>query len=283
MWGKILVIVLAVLLLLSVGALYLLDERVSAADEDTISLPVVMYHHISRDPAKWGPYVVSESEFEADLKWLRSHGYETVSVQNLLDWEAGAFTMPEKPCMITLDDGARSTMAYAEPLLARYGFCAVSAVIGSVCQKFSENGETDDELSSLSWEAARDMAERGTVEIICHTWNMHSLGQRRGCARMQGESETAYRYALSRDLSRFLTACEAAGLRLTPAIAYPYGAYSRATTEAVADFGFLAAFTCDEKVNRLTGAEEELLHLGRFNRPHGASGEKIFEKWEENS
>ena len=51
----------------------------------------------------------------------------------------------------------------------------------------------------------------------------------------------------------------------------------------MADFGFLAAFTCDEKVNRLTGAEGELLHLGRFNRPHGAAGEKIFAKWEENS
>ena len=60
------------------------------------------------------------------------------------------------------------------------------------------------------------------------------------------------------------------------------GAYSRATTSAARDFGFQAAFTCEEKVNMLDRSEGELLRLGRFNRPHGADGEKIFEIWEEN-
>ena len=78
------------------------------AEPAPIRLPIVMYHHISREPAAWGPYVVSEAELERDLKWLKDHGYETVSVQDLLDWEAGAFTMPEKmkimmaPRIITL-------------------------------------------------------------------------------------------------------------------------------------------------------------------------------------
>ena len=154
----------------------------------------------------------------------------------------------------------------------------LSAVIGSVCDKFSANGEQDPELSSLSWEAAGEMASRGRIEVICHTWEMHALSPRRGCSRQKGESETAYRSALTKDLSRFLTESAAHGLALTPAIAYPYGAYSRATVQAVEDFGFLAAFTCDEQVNHLSGAAEELLRLGRFNRPHGDAGRKIFEK-----
>ncbi len=276
---KLRILWLAVCLALLFAAL---PFRAAAGEKAGLALPIVMYHHISQNPASWGPYVVSVSEFEADLRWLRDHGYETVSVQNLLDWEDGRFEMPEKPCMITLDDGAWSTMAYAEPLLAQYGFCGAAAVIGSVCTEFSENGEHDPELSSLSWEAARDMAERGTVEVICHSWDMHSLSPRRGCARMAGEREAVYRYALSKDLSRFLTEAEARGLDLSPAIAYPYGAYSKATLEAVRDFGFPAAFTCDERVNRLAGTEGELLRLGRFNRPHGASGKKIFAIWEEN-
>ena len=265
------------------AALSLCMAGAAAADRETVSLPVVMYHHISRDPAAWGPYVISEAELERDLQWLKAHGYETVSVQNLLDWEAGRFSMPEKPCMITFDDGACSTAAYAEPLLERYGCCGVAAVIGSVCEQFSDNGEADPELSNLSWEAARDMAERGTIEVICHTWDMHRLTPRRGCSRRAGESEAAYRLALSGDLSRFLHGSAAHGVALTPAIAYPYGAYSRATLDAARDFGFLAGFTCDEKVNRLTRGADELLRLGRFNRPHGVAGEKIFRVWEENS
>jgi len=280
---RIVILVLVALLILSLAALYLLENRGIAAQRDAVALPVVMYHDVSRNPASWGPYVVSEAELESDLKWLKAHGYQTVSVQNLLDWENGAFTMPEKPCMITFDDGACSTAAYAEPLLERCGFCGVAAVIGSVCSEFSANGERDPELSNLSWEAVRDMAERGTIEVICHSWDMHSLGPRRGCGRMRGESEDAYRDALFQDLGRFLGESAAHSVPLAPAVAFPYGAYSRATIEAVRDLGFSAAFTCDERVNRLTGAEGELLRLGRFNRPHGAAGEKIFRSWEENS
>ena len=260
-----------------------LPARSAAAEAETVSLPVVMYHDISRDPAQWGPYVVSEAELEADLRWLRDHGYETVSVQDLLDWEIGEFIMPEKPCMITFDDGACSVAAYAEPLLARYGFCGVAAVIGSVCETFSENGEADPELSNLSWEGARDLAARGTVEVICHSWDMHRLSPRKGCGMRWGEDESAYRRALTADLRCFLQASEAHGVSLTGAIAFPYGAYSRETIETVRELGFLAAFTCEERVNRLSRAEDELLRLGRFNRPHGAAGEKIFRKWEENS
>ena len=270
----------AMLALLALGTAAAAAAR---AERETVALPIVMYHHISRNPASWGPYVIAPWELESDLQWLRDHGYETVSVQNLLDWEAGTFTMPEKPCMITFDDGACSTAAYAEPLLARYGFCGAAAVIGSVCTQFSENGEADPELSNLSWEAVRDLAGRGTIEVICHSWDMHRLAPRKGCGRMTGESEADYRAALEADLTRFLSESEAHGVALSPAIAYPYGAYSRATLETACAIGFPVGFTCDEKTNRLTRAEGELLRLGRFNRPHGAAGEKIFRIWEENS
>lgn len=255
----------------------------AASERKGVSLPVLMYHDVSRDPASWGPYVVSEAELESDLRWLREHGYETVSVQNLLDWEAGSFVMPEKPCMITFDDGACSTAAYAEPLLERYGFRAAAAVIGSVCTQFSENGEADPELSNLSWEAVRDLAGRGTIEVICHSWDMHRLAPRKGCGRMTGESEAGYRAALEADLRRFLAESKAQGVALSPAIAYPYGAYSRTALETACALGLPVGFTCDERVNRLTRADGELRRLGRFNRPHGAAGEKIFRIWEENS
>ena len=255
----------------------------AAAQREDVRLPVVMYHDISRNPASWGPYVISEAELERDLQWLRANGYETVSVQNLLDWESGQFAMPEKPCMITFDDGAYSVAAYAEPLLEKYGFCGVAAVIGSVCETFSENGEHDAELSNLSWEAAREMAERGTIEVICHTWDMHRLYPRKGCSRKSGESEEAYRASLLRDLRRFAEESADRGVYLSDAIAYPFGAYSRATLDTVAQFGYRVGFTCDEKVNRLTRSQGELLRIGRFNRPHGAAGEKIFGIWEEKS
>lgn len=252
------------------------------AAEEEVRLPVVMYHHVSKDAGKWNDYVISAEEFESDLQWLSDHGYETVSVPQLLAWEAGEYVMPEKPCMITFDDGFESTAAYAEPLLEQYGFCGVAAVIGSVCEKFSALNEHDPELSNLSWEDVRAMAERGTVEVQCHTWDLHSLQSGKGCGKLRGESEASYRYRLSGDLGRFLRACREHGVQISPSIAYPYGAYSQETTAAVRDFGFLAAFTCTEKINRLTKTDGELYDLGRYNRPHGVSSEKFFAIWEEN-
>ena len=51
----------------------LLPFRSAAEAPEALRLPIVMYHHISRDPARWGTYVVSEAEFERDLQWLRAH------------------------------------------------------------------------------------------------------------------------------------------------------------------------------------------------------------------
>jgi len=72
------------------------------------------------------------------------------------------------------------------------------------------------------------------------------------------------------------------GVTLTSAIAYPYGAYIAATAETAGELGFRAGFTCEEKVNLLTGDAQELMTLGRYNRPHGAKGEAVFAQWEEN-
>jgi len=256
-----------------------LPRRAEAAGE--LRLPVVMYHHVSENPARWNDYVISPAELESDLETLARLGYRSIRVRDLLDWTEGRFTMPEKPCLIPFDDGNESTMAYAEPLLEKHGFTAACAVIGAVCEKFSALDEHDPELSNLSWEDAAAMSARGTVEILCHTWDMHALHPRRGCAPLRGEGKEAYRRALESDLQTFLDAAAAHGVTLTPAIAYPYGAYTASTAELVRDMGFRAAFTCEEQVNVLSGDARELFSLGRYNRPHGVSGAAFFARWEQ--
>lgn len=251
----------------------------SVSAENGVALPIVMYHHISPTSEKWNDYVISLEEFRADMEYLNEHGWTPVSVTQLLEWSRGEFTMPEKPCIISFDDGFSSTAEYAEPILAQLGFRAVVAVIGSVCQQYSENGEYDPEWSDMSWEQAAEMAARGVIQVQCHTWDLHSKGNF-GCRKIAGESAEHYSCRIREDLGRFLEESERHGLELTGTIAYPYGAYERQTTAIIKEIGFLAAFTCTEKINILSGDEDELYHLGRFNRPHGVSSEKFFEKWE---
>lgn len=265
-------------MLISFLFLPLFTARAAGEPRESVDLPVLMYHQMSQKQSKEGKYVVSVKTFEADLDYLQREGYESITVRQLFDWYDGKGTLPEKPVLITFDDGYESTLAYAGPLLKQHGFTAVVAVIGSVADQYTALPDHDLAYSHLSWEAAAEMAREGVFEIQCHTFDMHSLESRRGCAPKKWEEEWAYRAALSKDLQTFLQRCGQYGVDCVMSIAYPFGSYTAATVEIVKELGFRASFTCEERVNCLTGDTEELYHLYRFNRPGGISTEDFFSK-----
>ena len=273
---KMLAFCMTAFILLSATAAYAVEET---EDEQIVNLPIVMYHHLTKEASICNDYVLLIDDFESDLKYLKENGFSSISLQNLLDWHKGNFEMPEKPIMITFDDGYESTGVYAQPLLEQYGFCAIVAVIGSVTQLHTEYDEHNPAYSHLSWEEVRSLALCENMEVQCHTWDMHNLTPRKGCAKRYNEGDYEYRLNLSKDLSRYLTECEKHEVNTMLGIAYPFGEFSKLTTEIVKDMGFLAAFTCSERINKLSGDEAELLYLARFNRPHGPSSENFFAKW----
>ena len=263
---------------LSALSLLICAGRLGTAAE-TVTLPVVMYHHISEDVSRLGPYVISPEELESDLAYLTGRGYTSVTAEDLIAWTEGRFAMPEKPVMLTFDDGYESTFVYAQPILARYGMRGVTAVIGSVAQQYSETEDHHLAYSHLSWETLGLMAKAGVFELECHTWDMHRLSPRRGCAPMEGESDADYRAALSEDLTRFQEEfSRKLGLR-ADVLVMPYGAYTNTTLEIAEKLGFRCAFTCEEKINQLTGSPDELMRIGRYNRPSGPDSEEFFSRW----
>ena len=272
------------LLLFSAAALTLSLLAASAGSAaESVSLPVVMYHQISEDSAMLGAYVISPEELESDLRLLREKGYTSVTAKDLLAWKEGRAALPEKPVMITFDDGYESTLVYAQPLLKEYGMRGVVAVIGSVAQQYSETEDHNIAYSHLNWQSLREMAADGTLEIQCHTWDMHRLEPRRGCSRNPGESEEAYRAALAEDLMRFQEVCTRELGFTSDVLVLPYGAYSGETLDHAEGLGFRCVFTCEERINQLTGETGELIMIDRLNRPSGPGSEEFFSKWDQRS
>ena len=164
-----------ILVFILLAAMLIFPASAAADADNCVKLPIVMYHHLSPKQKLWGDYVLSPDELESDLRYLREQGYESITTKQLIQWSKGEAQLPEKPVMITFDDGYESTLVYGGPLLEKYGFQAVIAVIGSAADLFSEKRDHMLDYSYLAWDAVRDISYGDIFEIQCHTYTMHKL------------------------------------------------------------------------------------------------------------
>lgn len=252
--------------------------QTTAEMETGIQLPVIMYHSILKDQARAGQYVLSPDALASDLDYLKKAGYQTVSVAELLDYVDGTGDLPEKPVMITFDDGYYNNYLYAYPLLQERGMKAVVSVIGAETARYTETGQENAYWSYLSEERLREMEESGVFEIQNHSYDLHETNGRKGCLKRRGEDDSAYRSLLTEDTQKAQALLADAGVAVPLCYAYPYGACNRETEEVLKGLGFRCTLGCSEKMNTITRNPDCLFLLGRFNRPSGISSSAFFAK-----
>lgn len=248
--------------------------------EGETAMPILMYHSVTRDESLTSAYVVTEAQFESDMKYLRDNGYNAVFVSEIADFVLSGTPLPEKPIAITLDDGYVNNLSYVLPLLAKYDMKATISIVGACSESAAADRYDNMTFAHMSFAEAAALQESGYVEIGNHTYSMHEnvSGARRGCTRMSGESEEDYKAALRADLSKlqgYITQC--VNINATT-FTYPFGKISPESTDVLKELGFTAALTCNPGINHLSGDPDELLALKRLNRPGSTTTEKFMEK-----
>ncbi|MGQ0601333.1 MAG: polysaccharide deacetylase family protein [Anaerolineales bacterium] len=92
----------------------------------TVRLPILMYHYIEPWPADADKYrqslTVKPEDFAAQMQYLHDNGYAVVSLYDLSEAIALGKPLPEKAVALTFDDGYRTLMDYAVPVMQSYGF-----------------------------------------------------------------------------------------------------------------------------------------------------------------
>jgi len=236
----------------------------AAGEEETRELPILMYHSVSE--RQRGTYFVSPTTLREDLRVLKKRGYQSVTLAEVKSFLKGRGTLPEKPILLTFDDGHYNNAYYALDILKEEGFTAVLNVIGCFTEYSSTHEKDQPEYSHLTWEEIGDLARSGVFEIGSHTYRMHAYKPRFGIKRMAGESPEAYRNALENDLKELEQALiEKSGV-LPVAFAYPFGAYDDESEEIVKEH-YDTIFTCYERINLLKKGEAgKLSRLYRINR-----------------
>ncbi len=247
-------------------------------DSSTRQIPILMYHSVVSDPSLRGDYVITCDDLEQDITWLLENGYTPVFCSELEPFVCGRGKLPEKPVVLSFDDGCYNNFYYVLPMLEKYKVKAVFAVVGSWTVAAAELAEPSPVYSSMDTDNLRSLVYSGYCEIANHTWDMHSLGEdgsRRGVLPFEGESERDYRRALWGDLTDCARVIRAAGQE--PAtLAYPYGFREDRTEELVKELGYTVTLSCDERINTVAEGDYECLYsMGRFNRPASRTAEQI--------
>ena len=185
-------------------------------------LPILMYHHLVPDGQDCNDMTITEGRMEHDLEWLAQHGYTTILPSDLLSGEP----LPEKPVLITFDDGYRSNYDLLWPLLEKHQAKAVISVIAGMI----DNRFTGDQF--MRWEECRELADSGLVEIGSHTYLLHNMDGRdgaftpggvNGIQRAPGETDEAFQSRVLDDLRKSHDRIEEELGREVNFFAYPYG------------------------------------------------------------
>ena len=241
------------------------EECLSPAKESYL-LPVLMYHSLIPDPSRYGEYVIPPSLLEKDLALLKSLGYNTVSARQLLDFVDRGLPLPDKPVLLSFDDGYYNNFVYLPPLLEKYGMCAVVAAVGCFTDLYTEKPDKNIYYGVASWEELSFLENTGRVEIASHSFSQHEEG-----ALAQGE-------AFAEDLGKMQARMNEMLGHTSPVYVYPYGKKPKDGDALCLRTGARITLSCEEKVSRISRDPESLLSLGRFNRPYGIESAQFLEK-----
>jgi len=203
-----------------------------------VRVPILMYHHI----AVPGPNAdairrdlsVSPAAFEAQMAYLASQGYRTVSLLDLFEHLQGGQALPPRPIILTFDDGYDDNYTNAYPILRRYGLQGTFFIITGLVGR----------PGYLTWEQAREM-RRGGMSLESHTCTHPDLAK---SAPWYVDKEIKEaKAALERELGG-------------PVLffSYPSGKYNAAAIAALQANGYLGAVTTQHGTMHQASALYEL-------------------------
>ncbi len=252
--------------------------QTSSWAEEVVEVPIIMYHSVLK--SKKGMYSVHPSLLREDIRYLKNHGYQPIFVKDIIAFCEGKGDLPQKPVVLSFDDGHYNNYYYAYPILKEENFKANLNVVGSYCDYSTTSGDYDNpNYSYLTWREIKELYDSNIFEIGNHTYKMHAFSPRYGIKQKLYESDDEYAKALKDDVSKleykFMVEC---GFR-TEVFAYPFGAYSDLGEKILREMGFKAFLTCNEGINNLKkGDTKALSHLKRVNRSGNLTTYQFFQK-----
>ncbi len=208
-----------------------------------------MYHYISVPPAGADIYrrdlSVKPAELEAQLAWLRSQGYQGIRLADLVYYFTQGRPLPEKPVILTFDDGYRDNYTNAFPLLLKYGYVGTFFLVTRPID--------DGDPAYLSWDMVKEMHQAG-MDMEPHGYRHYDL-------RGRDVDFLVYEIVGAKE------AIEARTGETCRFFAYPSGSYDRQTVAVLRSAYFWGAVVTEQGIANRSDHAFELKRIrirGRF-------------------
>jgi peptidoglycan/xylan/chitin deacetylase (PgdA/CDA1 family) len=232
------------------------------------SVIVLLYHQFKpagvKIPAMF-QWTMNVDVFESEMKYIHDNGYNVIPMSDLIKFLHHEGTVPPRAVVITIDDGYKSAIVYAAPILKQYNYPWTFFIYPD----FITTGEGP---GAASWNDLLQLQSEG-IDIECHSMTHPILTKhRQKIKEANGKSEV--RNLTLDEYADFLKT-ETAGAKALleqhmgkpiTCFAYPYGEYNKQVEQAAIDAGFTAIFTvADNPVHATTN----LHSIGRYTITQG--------------
>lgn len=191
---------------------------------ETVRVPILVYHYVEyvtdlRDTTRKSlnitPYI-----FEKQLTSLIDAKFNFITARDLGEYLNGKKILPDRPVILTFDDGYKDFYTDVFPILKKHHVVATQYVVPGFTDK----------LNYMTTDEVKEIAKSGLVEIGAHTMHHAYL------------PKLFYESALKEIVDSKSELEEKYGVTVV-SFAYPYGAFDDNIAKMVEEAGFTNAVT----------------------------------------
>ena len=234
------------------------------------SIPILLYHNI--DETASDGMTISRATFESHMQGMNNGGYTPISFGELIAFVETGAELPEKPVIITFDDGYSSNYEIAFPVLRALNMKATIFPIGITVgwNSYKDTGVSINPHFDRAEMA--EMAESGLIAIQSHTYDMHQVVGlddpakfRTGVLRREEETQEEYRQVFFDDVMMTRNLLEETTGQPVEIFAYPFGVCTDQTEAWLQEAGFRVTLLTGQRGNVVEkGKPEGLLRMNRY-------------------
>lgn len=188
-------------------------------------VPVLTYHDIG--PQAKGRLVIGAKAFAEQMRYLKANRYRVITLAEFHEFLQLKRQLPRRAVVLTFDDGYRSFLTHAYPVLKELGFTATLFVYTD----YVGTGR-----NALGWDDLARLTAEG-FQVEGHTKSHGDL------RRQPGESEAEHARRLRAELESSQRLFQQRLGRPAKFLAYPFGAADDAVLAYTRESGFVAGLT----------------------------------------